>query len=215
MNVPNPFPDLPPEIADALRQGYQQALETLCETMKNPDRDRDVVREQLGDLKSSGRPMETHIPTLMKLERITRETGGAGYMGVERTVFKELAQVIHPDLIPFLLDAFQYSRRYDNFAGKRRTRALELTVKIATRAGSAEAVESLIEMLSAPRSKVREEALLTLYQTYKWEGVQLAPPLVDHCWDMVEEDANEEVRQTALSILEVIREITYDDQDQQ
>lgn len=211
MKNQNPFPNLPPEIAEALRQGYQQALETLCETMKNPDRERDEVRERLRDLTTRGRCLEEHIPTLMRLERITRETGGTGYMEVERTIFKELEGIDHPDLPSFLLEAFQYRRRYDNYAGKRRARALELTVMISIRTETAEAIDALIEMLSTPRDEVRDEALKLLYHTYQWEEYPIPPALVEHIHKMAAEDTSEDVLATAHAILEVLGEITYNE----
>ena len=58
------------------RQQYQEALEVLCETMQNPDREREVVWKRLSKLRASGRPAPEHIPTLIELERITREAGG-------------------------------------------------------------------------------------------------------------------------------------------
>lgn len=103
------------------RQQYREALEVLCETMQNPDREREVVWKKLSKLKTSGRPTPEHIPTLIELERITREAGGTAYVEVDKTVFEELARIDRPEMIPvdFLLEAFRYRRRYDNFARRR------------------------------------------------------------------------------------------------
>jgi hypothetical protein len=62
---------------------------------------------------------------------------------------------------------------------------------------------------------VRAETLKILYHTYKWEEYSLPSELVEHIGKMAAEDDSEEVHQTALSILDVIGEITYDGQGQQ
>lgn len=102
-----------------LRRQYQGALEALCAEMENPDRERKVVWQRLDELMISGTPAQEHIPTLIELERIARETGGTAYVGVEQTIFEEMAQLSHPDLVPFLIEAFRYRRRYDRFAMRR------------------------------------------------------------------------------------------------
>jgi hypothetical protein len=60
-------------IEPQLRRQYQQALEALCAEMQNPHRERAVVSQRTTRLVTSGRPAPEHIPTLIELERITRE----------------------------------------------------------------------------------------------------------------------------------------------
>jgi hypothetical protein len=177
----DPYRGVPKEIRAILQRQYQEALEALCETMRDPDRERKAVREQLSDLQTSGIPASKHIPMLIELERITRETGGDAYMEVDKTVFDELERIDRPEEIPvgFLLDAFQYRRHYDNFARRRRARAVKLTATIAAQTGSAEALDALIEMLSDPRDDVSGEAMVTMYSTYEWQGVEMPQVLID------------------------------------
>ncbi|MBC8262709.1 MAG: hypothetical protein H8E47_01110 [Anaerolineales bacterium] len=105
-------------IEPRLRRQYQEALEALCTEMKNPHRERAVVSQRITKLVTSGRPAPEHIPMLAELERIARQVGGTAYVHVEETVFREMARLSHPDLIPFLAEAFQYRRRHDQFAGQ-------------------------------------------------------------------------------------------------
>ena len=208
----DPYRGVPKEIRAVFQRQYQEALETLCETMKNPDRERKATLEQLSDLQSSGIPDPSHIPTLIELERITRETGGDAYMEVDKTVFDELERIDRPEEIPvgFLLDAFQYRRRYDNFARRRRAWAVKLTATIAAQTGSAEALEALIEMMSDPRPDVREKTIITMYNTYEWQGCEMPQVLIDQLWDAAQNDARA-VRQTALGVLQRAGEVSYDD----
>ena len=138
-----------------LRRQYQQALEALCVEMRNPGRERKAVWERRGQLETSGSPSPEHIPTLIELERITRETGGTAYVDVEQTVFHEMARLSHPDLIPFLVEAFQYRRSYDKFAGRRREYSVDIAATIAARTGDPHAMTALGEMLSDPTPKIR------------------------------------------------------------
>lgn len=208
----DPYRGVPKEIRAVLQRQYQEALETLCETMKDPDRERKVIWEQLIDLQTSGIPDPSHIPTLIELERITRETGGDAYMKVDRTVFNELERIGRPEEIPvgFLLDAFQYRRRYDNFARRRRAWAVKLTATIAAQTGSAEALDALIEMMSDPRADVREKAIITMYSTYEWQGCEMPKILIDQLSDAAQNDARQ-VCQTALGVLQRAGAVSYDE----
>lgn len=210
MTDTDPHQGLSDEIRAVLQQQCQEALQTLCETMKEPDREREVVWEQLSDLRTSGSPGREHVTTLIELERITRESGGTAYMEVDKTVFDELERMDRPGAIPvgFLLGAFQYRRRYDNFARRRRARAVKLTATIVAQTGSAEALDALIEMLSDPRADVRGEAVVTMYNTYEWQGCQMPQVLVDQLWDAAQNDTRQ-VRQTALAVLQRVGAITY------
>jgi hypothetical protein len=205
----DPHQELPEEIRVILRRQYQESLETLRETMKNPDRERDVVWAQLSDLQTSGIPDPEHVPTLIELERVTREVGGTAYMEVDKAVFDELDRIIRPETIPldFLLEVFQYCRRYDNFARRRRARAVNLAATIAAQTGDVEAVGVLVEMLSDPRADVHEEVIVTLYKTYEWQGVEMPQVLVDRLRDMARNDT-QQVREIALAVLQQVGQIS-------
>jgi len=208
----DPYRGVPKEIRAILQRQYQEALEALCETMRDPDRERKAVREQLSDLRTAGIPDPSHIPMLIELEGITRETGGDAYMEVDKTVFDELERIDRPEEIPvgFLLDAFQYRRHYDNFAQRRRARAVKLTATIAAQTGSAEALEALIEMMSDPRADVREKAIITMYHTYEWQGCEMPQVLIDQLWDAAQNDTRA-VRQPALGVLQRAGEVSHDE----
>ncbi|MCP4535870.1 MAG: HEAT repeat domain-containing protein [Chloroflexi bacterium] len=201
------------------RPQYQEALEVLCETMQNHDREREVVWKQISKLKRSGSPTPEHIPTLIELERITREAGGTAYVDVDRTVFEELARIDRPAMIPidFLLESFRYRRRYDNFARRRRVHAVKLAVTIAARTGDIKALDALIEMLSDPKSNIRGEAIVALYNAYKWEcgdydeQNRMPAMLLDHIWDAARNDRSRQVRKTALTVLYHMGEVSYEE----
>ncbi len=195
------------------RQQYQEALEVLCETMQNPDREREVVWKRLSKLKTSGRPAPEHLPTLIKLERITRETGGTAYVEVDKTVFEELARINHPETIPvdFLLEAFRYRRRYDNFARRRSAYAVELAATIAAQTDDVEALDALVEMLSDPKADIRGKAMVTLYNTYEWQGCKIPPILLDRLWDAARNDRSRKVRQTALAVLQRVGKVSHEE----
>ncbi len=190
---------------------YQEALKVLCETMQNPDREREVVWEQVSKLKRSGRPAPRHIPTLIKLERITRKAGGTAFVDVERAVFEALAQLSHPDLTPFLLEAFQYRRRYDNFAARRREYATDIAATIAARTATPQVIAVLDEMLADPKPKIRGVAMIIVYEAYDREGCEMSPALLDTFWRLGRDDPDRRVRQTALAVLQRVGEITYDE----
>ncbi len=192
-------------------QQYQEALEMLCETMQNPDREREVVWEQVGKLKKSGRPAPRHIPTLIELERITREAGGTAYVVVEQAIFEEMARLSHPDLIPFLLEAFRYRRRYDNFAARRREYATDIAATIAARTAAPQIAAVLDEMLADPKPEIRGVAMIIVYEAHDREGCEMSPALLDTFWRLGRHDPNRRVRQTALAVLQRVGEITYDE----
>ena len=193
------------------QQQYQEMLEVLCETMQDPDREREVVREQAGKLRGSGRPAPRHIPTLIKLERITREAGGTAFVDVERMGWEALSQLSHPELVPFLLEAFHYHRRHDNFGGRRRDWAVEITATIAARTDDPQALDALQEMLSASKPPIRGKALIAIYETYDWEKRELPAEVIERCWDMAENDRSGKVRQTAVAVLQRVGEVTYEE----
>lgn len=198
-------------IVQRLMQQYQGALEELCAEMKILDRERRVVQDLVTKLETSGRPAPEHIPTLIELERITREAGGTAYVEVDSTVFREMAQLNHPDLIPFLLEAFQYRRRYDEFAARRRACAAQIAATIAARSGDPRAVDVLLEMLADPKPDIRGSALGTIYETYEWEGVEMPAKLVERCWEMAKTERSRSVRQTTLAVLHQMEQISYEE----
>jgi hypothetical protein len=198
-------------IEPQLRRQYQQALEALCAEMQNPHRERAVVSQRTTRLVTSGWPSPEHIPTLIELERITREAGGTAYVHVEETVFREMARLSHPDLIPFLVEAFQYRRRYDKFAGRRREYAVDIAATIAARIGDPQAITALGEMLADPTPKIRGVALIIIYEAYEREGCDMPSSLLDTFWQLGRNDPNQRVRQTALAVLQRLGHISYEE----
>ena len=158
-----------------LRRQYQQALEALCAEMKNPDRERKVVWQRISQLMTSGILAQEHIPTLVELERIAREAGGTAYVEVEQTVFEEMAKLSHPDLVPFMIEAFRYRRRYDNFAVRRREYSVDVVAVVAARTGDARAIAAMGEMLEYPAAEVRGVSLDIIYEAYEREGCEVQP----------------------------------------
>jgi hypothetical protein len=195
----------------SLRQQYQAALEALCDEMENRDRERKVVGEKLSKLRGSGRPAPEHIPTMIKLERITREAGGTEYCEVERTIFKEMASLSHPDSIPFLVEAFQYRRRRDNFAGRRREYSADIAATIAACTGSPQAIAALDEMLTDPTPKIRGVTLIVIYEAYERAGCDMPSSLLDTVWRLGRSDPDRRMRQTALAVLQRAGEISYEE----
>lgn len=198
-------------IEPQLRRQYQQALEALRVKMQKPRREREDVWKKLTKLETSGDPALEHIPSLIELERTTREAGGTAYIDVEIAVFKALAQLSHPDLIPFLLEAFQYRRRQDSFGGRRRAYAVDITATIAARTGAPQALAALDEMLAHPDPKLRGEALIVIYEVYGRNEVDLPSSLLDRFWELGLEDPNRRVRQSALAALQHLGYISYED----
>ena len=198
-------------IEPKLRRQYQQALEVLCVEMKNPDREREVVWKKLSKLKTSGRPAPEHIPTMIELERITRETGGTAYVAVEETIFEEMASLSHPDLIPFLVEAFQYRRRYDKFAGRRREYAADIAATIAACTGAPQAIAALGRMLADPMPKIRGVAMMVIYEAYERAGNDVPPSLLDTFWQLGRDDPDRRVRQTALAVLQRLGHVSYEE----
>ena len=198
-------------IEPKLRRQYQQALEVLCVEMKNPDREREVVWKKLSKLKTSGRPAPEHIPTMIELERITRETGGTAYVAVEETIFEEMASLSHPDLIPFLVEAFQYRRRYDKFAGRRREYAADIAATIAACTGAPQAIAALGRMLADPAPKIRGVAMMVIYEAYERAGNDVPPSLLDTFWQLGRDDPDRRVRQTALAVLQRLGHVSYEE----
>jgi len=192
-----------------LRCQYQQALEALCAEMRNPARERKAVWERIGQLETSGSPSPEHIPALIELERIARETGGTAYVDVEQTVFREMARLSHPDLLPFLVEAFQYRRSYDKFAVRRREYSVDIVATITARTGDPRAMTALGEMLSGPTPKIRGVALSIIYEAYEREGCEMSPAVLDHFWRLGKSDPNWRVRQTALAYLQRLGHISY------
>ena len=196
-------------IEPQLRRQYQQALEALCVEMQNPHRERATVSRRITRLETSGRPAPEHIPTLIELERITREAGGTAYVYVEETVFRAMARLSHPDLIPFLVEAFQNRRRYDKFAGQRREYAVDIAATIAARTGAPRAITALGEMLADPTPKIRGVALVIIYEAYEREGCEMPPDLLDQFSRLGRKDPDRRVRQTALAFLQRLGQISY------
>lgn len=198
-------------IEPQLRRQYQQALEVLCAEMKNPDREREVVWQKLSKLKTSGRPAPEHIPTMVELERITRETGGTAYVAVEETIFEEMASLSHPNLIPCLVEAFQYRRRYDKFAGRRREYAADIAATIAACTGVPQAIAALGQMLADPTPKIRGVAMMVIYEAYERAGNDVPPSLLDTFWQLGRNDPDRRVRQTALAVLQRLGHVSYEE----
>jgi len=192
-----------------LRRQYHDALEALQIEMQNPQRERKAVWSLLTALETSGRPAPQHILALVELERITRETGGTAYCDVEATVFKEMARLSHPELIPFLLEAFQYRRPYDKFAERRREHSADIAAVISARTADPHAIAALGEMLADPKPRIRGITLDVIYEAYKREGCEMPPDLLEHFWRLGKEDPDRRVRQTALALLQQMGQISY------
>lgn len=194
-----------------MRRQYQQALEALGAEVRNPDRERQNVSQRITQLLTSGRPAPEHIPTLTELERITREAGGTAYVEVEETLFREMAQLSHPDLVPFLAEAFQYRRRYDKFAGRRREYSVDIVATIAARSGVPQAVVALGKMLSDPKPEIRGVALTIIYEAYEREGVEMPSALLEYFWQLGRNDPDSRVRRTALAVLQRLGHVSYEE----
>lgn len=195
-------------IEPRLRRQYQEALEALCAEMKNLHRERAVVSQRIIKLVTSGRPAPEHIPTLAELERIARQVGGTAYVHVEETVFSEMARLSHPDLIPFLVEAFQYHRHHDQFAARRREYAVDIAAVIAARTGVPQAITALGEMLADPTPRTRGVALVIIYEAYEREGCDMPSSLLAHFWQLARSDPDRRVRQTALACLQRLGQIS-------
>ncbi|MCP4541314.1 MAG: hypothetical protein GY832_29640 [Chloroflexi bacterium] len=191
------------------RQQYQVALEALCDEMGNRDREQKVVLEKLSKLQGSGRPAPEHIPTLIALERITREAGGTEYCEVEKTIFQVMAFLSHLDLITFLVEAFQYRRRHDSFAERRREYSIDIVAVIAAHTSAPQAITALGEMLADPAPKIRGVALDIIYEAYEREAREMPGPLLDYFWQLGRDDPDRRVRQTALAFLQRMGQVSY------
>jgi len=132
-----------------LRKQYGEALRELRAVMQNPDREREAVWKLITRVQTSGWPTPEHVPALIELERMARETGGTAYTNVEEMVFEELNRLVRREgesiakvreLLPFLGQAFRYLRKYDQFAARRRDAALEMTASIACLTGDKRAL---------------------------------------------------------------------------
>ena len=198
-------------IVPRLHKQYQQALEALCVVMQNPNRERKVVREHITAWLTSGQPAPQHIPTLAELERVTRERGGTAYVQVEQRVFEEMVQLSHPDLVPFLLEAFRYRRKRDRFGERRREYAVDIVSVIAARTRDSAAVAALVEMTADPKPKVRGIALHVIYEAFEREGVDMLPAVLDLFWKLGREDPDYRVRQMALAWLQKMGQIGYEE----
>ena len=122
-----------------------------------------------------------------------------------------MARQSHPDLIPFLVEAFQYRRRYDNFAVQRREYSVDMAAVIAARTGAPQAIAALGEMLADPKPKVCAVALVIIYEAYKREGCDMPPSLLDYFWHLGRDDPDRRVRQTALAFLQRLGHISYEE----
>lgn len=198
-------------IEPRLRQQYHKALGALHTEMQNPHRERATVSRRITQLVTSGRPAPEHIPALIELERTAREAGGTAYVEVEKTIFREMARLSHPDLIPFLVEAFQYRRRHDNFAGRRREYSVDIAATIAARTGAPQAIAALGEMLADPTPRIRGVALVIIYEAYEREGCDMPPALLDYFWQLGRTDPDRRVRQMALAFLQRLGHIGYEE----
>ncbi|MEA3396111.1 MAG: hypothetical protein U9R05_01450 [Chloroflexota bacterium] len=198
-------------IVPRLHKQYQQALEALCVVMQNPKRERKAVREHITAWLTSGQPAPQHIPTLAELERVTRKRGGAAYVQVEQRVFEEMARLNHPDLVPFLLEAFRYRRKRDQFSRRRREYTVDIVSVIAARTRNSAAVAALVEMTADPKPEIRGIALHVIYKAFEREGVDMLPAVLDLFWKLGQEDPDYRVRQTALAWLQKMGQISYEE----
>jgi hypothetical protein len=146
---------------------------------------------------------------MIEVERVTREAGGTAYVDVEDTIFKEMARLSHPDLIPFLVEAFQYRRRYDKFAGRRREYSVDIVATIAARTGAPQAISALDEMLADPKPEIRGVALVIVYEAYEREDWEMQPSVLETFWQLGRDDPDRRVRQTALACLQRLGHVSY------
>ncbi len=184
-------------IKPILQKQYGNALAALYPVMQNRDRTRKEVSEALSGLHKNGSPAPQHIPALIELERVTRETGGTAYGRVEKALFEEMERLRHPDLIPFLAEAFVYGRRYDSFARSRRMWAAYIMAEIAGAMDNLEAFAALSEMLSNPKADLRQIALDTVYNAFVADGGTLPAALVDVIGRLAAGALDEDVRRAA------------------
>jgi vesicle coat complex subunit len=66
-------------------------------------------------------------------------------------------------------------------------------------------------MLSASKPPVRGKALIGIYKAYDWEEKELPAEVIEHCWDMLENDRSGKVRQTAVAVLQRVGEVSYEE----
>jgi len=109
------------------------------------------------------------------------------------------------------VEAFQYRRRYDKFAGRRREYAVDIAATIAARTGAPQAIAALGEMLADPTPKIRGVALVIIYEAYEREGCDMPSSLLDTFWQLGRNDPNQRVRQTALAVLQRLGHISYEE----
>jgi hypothetical protein len=180
-----------------LQKQYGEALTALHTLMQNRDRTRKEVSEALSTLHTNGRPAPVHIPALMALERVTRETGGTAYSHVEKAIFEEMGRLHHPDLIPFLAEAFVYGRSHDPFARSRRIYAAYIMAEIAGETDDPQAFAALNEMLNAPKADLRQIALGVVHDVFVADGGTIPPALADVIGRLATGDPDDGVRQIA------------------
>lgn len=194
-----------------LREQYDAGLQELNTVMQNPKRKREDVYKVMSEVRHSGTPALEHLPSLMALERTTREAGGSGYHHVEEMVFTDLSRLIRKDdftqnqkavqqLLAFLEETFRYKRMYDSFAAQRRNTSLKMTIIIAARTGNERALAH--EALAHPVAKVRGAAIVVIYDSYEWLGRDIPAELIDRFQQMADKDGNPKVRDTARAVLQ-------------
>ena len=195
-----------------LRRQYVTALQELNKMMQNPERNKDEVLSLSSKVSYPGKPTVEDLSALIELERHTRQARGTAYHWVEKTVLKQLSDLIKQDeliqnekqleeLLAFLKDTFYYTRKYDKFAPQRRFIALKMTARIAIRSENEERLALLHEALADSTAKIRGEAIIHIYEAYEWLGCDMPTSFVDRFKQMADSDRSKKVRQIAQTVL--------------
>jgi hypothetical protein len=187
-------------LAPILRRQYHDALDALLAVLKDPQRERQTVWEGTSRLQASGIPEPEHISDLVGVARQARE-GGIAYAHAEQAIFEALTRLNHPDLLPFLAEAYDYTRAHDLFAGRRRAYAVDMVATMAIRLKLPEAYAWLGKILAQPDAKRRGTALVIIYEAFDRDYGDFTPEMQTVFQRASQADPDRRVRQTALACL--------------
>lgn len=194
------------------RRQYVAALQQLNDMMKDPETNKNKILNLSSKVDYAGQPKPENLSALIELERKTRQVRGTTYHWVEKTVLKQISDLIKQDefiqndkqleeLLAFLKDTFYYTRHYDKFAPQRRFIALKMTAKIAIRSENEERLALLYDALADSRAKIRSEVIIHIYQAYQWIGCDLPASFLDRFKQMADSDRSKKVRKIAQGAL--------------